>query len=134
MLWPAAVHLVLVAFLYAWLTVERRAAVSRGQARIGDYRLYETEPLRARLISNNLSNQFELPTLFHPLVLYLHASGQTSATYVALAWIFVLGRLVHAGVHILSPDVALRGNVFTINFIALAAMWALFLSGALFGL
>jgi len=130
-LWPVAAHLVLIFALYGWLTLERKAAVRRGEAQMSDYRLYEREPLRARLIANNLANQFELPLLFYVLAAILYLSGAVAPTQAFLAWAFVAGRIAHAFVHILSPDVGLRGNVFTVNFLALAAMWGLFLRDAL---
>jgi len=130
-LWPVAAHLALIFALYGWLTLERKAAVRRGDAHMSDYRLYEREPLRARLIANNLANQFELPLLFYVLAAILYHSGAVASIQVFLAWVFVAGRIAHAFVHILSPDVGLRGNVFTVNFLALAAMWGLFLRDAL---
>jgi hypothetical protein len=40
-----------------------------------------------------------------------------------LAWLFVIGRVVHSGVQILSANIRLRGLVFTINFLAVLLMW-----------
>jgi hypothetical protein len=42
-----------------------------------------------------------------------------------LAWVFILGRVIHSGVQILTDNVRLRGLVFTINFLAVLAMWCL---------
>ena len=131
-LWPVAAHLVLIFALYGWLTVERKAAVRRGEAEMSDYRLYDREPMRARLIANSIANQFELPLIFYALCAILFLSGEVPSTQILLAWAFVGGRVAHAAVHILSPDVALRGNVFAINFLAAFAMWGLFLRDALF--
>jgi hypothetical protein len=132
-LWPVAAHLALIAALYAWLTVERKLAVRRGQATPATYRTYEDEPRRARLIANNLANQFELPVVFYPLALSLYVLDDVSVAQLALAWVFVMGRLAHTLVHVLSPDVPLRGNVFTVNFLAVGGMWALFLWERLLG-
>lgn len=126
-LWPVSVQLALIFALYAWLTVERRLAVARGEAKLDDFRSYEREPLRARLIANSLANQFQLPMLFFVLAAMLLASPAVSSVQVFLAWTFVAGRIAHALVHVLNPSVALRGNVFTINFLAVFLMWALFL-------
>ncbi|MEL6359642.1 MAG: MAPEG family protein [Pseudomonadota bacterium] len=131
-LWPLAIHLALIGSLYAWLTFERKVAVSRGDAKMSDYRLFEGETERARLIANSISNQFELPTVFYPLGLYLMATDKVTPIYLGLAYLFVLARIPHALIHVLSPDVALRGNVFTVNFLALVAMWAVFLFENLF--
>lgn len=127
LLWPLAVHLALVFLLYAWLTFERKGATARGEAKLEDYRTYEREPLRARLIANSIANQFELPVLFYALAAILLQQPEVSSVQIFLAWIFIVGRIAHTMVHILSPDVALRGNVFTVNFFALFIMWAVFL-------
>ncbi|GAB4193554.1 MAG: hypothetical protein Tsb002_24130 [Wenzhouxiangellaceae bacterium] len=42
-----------------------------------------------------------------------------------LAWIFVVGRFLHSGVQILTTNIRLRGMVFTINFLAVLAMWVM---------
>jgi hypothetical protein len=126
-LWPVAAHLLLIALLYAWLTVERQAAVLRREASLATFRTKEEEPLRARLVSNNLSNQFELPVLFYVLAMTLYATNAVTQAQLGLAWAFVGARLLHTLVHVFSPNVALRGGVFTLNFLALAAMWVLFL-------
>jgi hypothetical protein len=133
-LWPVAAHLALVAVLYAWLTVERRLAVKRGDADMASYRAYETEPLRGRLLANNLANQFELPVLFYAVAMTLYVINDVSRAQVVLAWVFVAGRWAHTFVHVLSPNVALRGNVFTVGFVAVGAMWALFLAEKLLGM
>lgn len=132
-LWPVAAHLGLVLALYLSLTVVRQLAMRRGEAALADFRTHEREPLRGQLIANAIASQFELPTVFHPLALCLYATDQVTPVMLTLAWIFVIGRILHAGVHTLHPSVALRGAVFTINFLALIAMWAVFLGGALFG-
>ena len=44
---------------------------------------------------------------------------------VALAWIFVAGRVLHSAVQILTRNVRLRGVVFTINFLAVLGLWIL---------
>lgn len=133
-LWPVAAHLALIAFLYAWLTYERQAAVKRGQATLDTFRTNDGEPLRTKLVSNNLSNQFELPVLFYVLALTLYAVNGVTAWQLGLAWIFVAVRWTHTAIHVFSPNVALRGGVFSLSFIALGAMWALFLAERLPGL
>ncbi|MGD2133510.1 MAG: MAPEG family protein [Maricaulaceae bacterium] len=127
---PVAAHIALVIALYAWLTVARVQAARRGEARFADFRTKETEPQRAKLIANSISNQFEWPVLFHVLAMGLYVADAVTPAQVGLAWVFVFGRVVHAGVHTLSPNVRLRGAVFMINFLAVCGMWALFLSSA----
>lgn len=124
---PAAAHLALIAGLYAWLSVERLLTVLAGRGRYGDLLTPGGETGRAARVAANLSNQFEAPVLFYPLVLALWAMGMASGADLILAWVFFAGRVVHTGVQTLTTNVPLRGLVFSINFIALAALWAWFL-------
>ena len=77
-------------------------------------------------ISANLSNQFEWPVFFYIacLALMMKALG-SNIVFISLAWVFILGRVIHSGVQILMDNVRLRGLVFTINFLAVLAMWCL---------
>ncbi|HCG78844.1 MAG TPA: hypothetical protein DE015_06505, partial [Oceanospirillales bacterium] len=49
----------------------------------------------------------------------------SNIVFISLAWVFILGRVIHSGVQILTDNVRLRGLVFTINFLAVLAMWCL---------
>jgi len=53
-----------------------------------------------------------------------------SAAAVALAWIFIAGRILHSAVQILTRNVRLRGVVFTINFLAVLGLWILVVMAA----
>ncbi len=128
---PVAAHLLLIVLLYGWLTYERQRAVRRSEATLATFRTNADEPLRPRLISNNLKNQFELPVLFHVLAMTLYAVDGVTAAQLWLAWIFVAARYAHSAVNALSPAVPLRGGVFTLSFLALGAMWVLFLAARL---
>ena len=48
-----------------------------------------------------------------------------SNSQVFLAWVFVIGRVLHSLVQIFTDNIRLRGLVFTINFVAVLAMWLL---------
>lgn len=43
---------------------------------------------------------------------------------IAAAWVFLIGRLIHTAVQCSGDNVALRGQVFTINFLALLWLMA----------
>jgi len=128
---PAAAHLGLVVLLYLWLSAERLVNAGRGSTPLDRLVTPGGDQGRTARIAANLSNQFEAPVLFHLLVLTVWMTASVSPAYVVLAWIFVAGRLLHTGVQTLSANVLARGLVFSINFMALCAMWALFLAEAL---
>jgi hypothetical protein len=75
-------------------------------------------------ITRNLGNQFELPVIFYALVVLLVALGKVTMFDVAAAWVFVAGRVIHTLVQTLTDNVVLRGRVFMINFLAVAALGA----------
>ena len=76
-----------------------------------------------RRVSANLSNQFKWPLFFYVVCLLLIQMGAVDAVQIALAWVFVAGRVAHSLVQILTTNVRLRGLVFTVNFVAVLGMW-----------
>jgi hypothetical protein len=121
-LWPMLAHIGLVCLLYAWITVVRARAVKRGEIEFSCFVLGCDEPRHIARITRNLSNQFELPVLFHVLVVLLITLGRVTWFDVAAAWIFVAGRVLHTLVQTLTDNVPLRGRVFIINFLAVVAL------------
>jgi TPR repeat protein len=116
-----AAHIALVVFLYVLLTVARAPAIwGVGRRPDGANPWAKFEPR----ISANLSNQFEWPVFFYAACLIL-LQWQHSGAALALAWVFVAGRVVHSLVQILTSNVRLRGVVFTINFVAVLGLWVL---------
>lgn len=122
-----AAHVALAALLYVWLTVARAPAVwGLGRNADGSNPFARIE-LR---ISANLSNQFEWPLLFYTACLLL-MQFEPHRLAIALAWLFVAGRVLHSGVQILTDNVRLRGLVFTINFLAVLGMWSIVVAQAM---
>lgn len=119
---PMAAHVALAAFLYVLLTAARAPAVwGIGRRADGSDPWAGIEPR----IAANLSNQFEWPLFFHVgCLLLLLSQPQASRLALALAWLFVAGRVLHSLVQILTANVRLRGVVFTINFVAVLGLWA----------
>ena len=123
-LWPMLAHIGWVSMLYVWLTVARQRAVRSGQIESSCFVLGRDEPLEVARITRNLANQFELPLIFYALVVLLVALGQVTLFDVIAAWLFVAGRVAHTLVQTLTDNVPLRGQVFTINFLAVVALAA----------
>ena len=128
LIYPMAAHVALTALLYVLLTVARAPAVWHlGRRADGSNPWASVEPR----ISANLSNQFEWPLFFYAACLSVLELRAVSPAQVYLAWVFVAGRLMHAGVQVFTTNVRLRGAVFTINFLAVLGMWSLLLLAAL---
>lgn len=109
-------------FLYVWLTFARTRAVQRGETEYACFVLGRDEPLHVARITRNLANQFELPAIFYALVVLLIVLGRVTWVDVAAAWVFVAGRVAHTLVQTLTDNVPLRGQVFTINFLAVVVI------------
>ena len=121
---PMAAHAGLTAFLYVVLTVARAPKIwGVGQRADGSNPWAAIEPR----ISANLSNQFEWPLFFHVACVLLIQAQLEAHTALVLGWIFVLGRVAHSCVQILTTNVRLRGLVFTINFLAALGLWVVVL-------
>lgn len=118
---PMAAHVAWAAFLYVLLTAARAPAVwGVGRRADGSNPWAKVEPR----ISANLTNQFEWPLFFHIACVLLIITRDIGPVPQLLAWVFVAGRVVHSLVQILTTNVRLRGLVFTINFLAVLALWA----------
>ncbi|MCU0757007.1 MAG: MAPEG family protein [Xanthomonadales bacterium] len=127
LLLPMAAHLALTAILYALLTLFRAPAVwGLGRRPDGSNPWAALEPRT----SANLKNQFEWPLFFHIGCVLLMLQPPVGPAAIITAWIFIAGRVLHSAVQILTPQVRLRGVVFTINFVAVLGMWAILLLGA----
>jgi len=121
-LWPLLTQIGWTVMLYAWLTLARKRAVSRGEADNSAFVLGRNEPLEAARVARNLANQFELPVIFYTLIVLLLLFRQVNVFDVVAAWVFVAGRVVHTLVQTLTDNVPLRGQVFVINFLAVVAL------------
>lgn len=125
LVWPMSAHVALTALLYVALTVARAPRIwGIGRRADGSNPFAVVEPR----ISANLSNQFEWPVFFYAACLLLIQAQAHSVWALGLAWLFVVGRLLHSLVQILTTNVRLRGLVYTINFLAVLAMWVIVLA------
>ena len=117
-------HVVWTALLYALLTVMRAPAIWKiGSRSDGSNPWVNVEPR----VSANLSNQFEWPLFFYVICILILINGQAlSDAFLWLAWLFVIGRVIHSLIQILTVNIRLRGILFAINFVAVLAMWVLF--------
>lgn len=124
--WPMLAHVLLIYIVYAVLGLRRHSAVHSGAAKARDYKLRATEPEASATASNNLMNQFELPVLFHVLCLALYVTNGVSYLTLALMWVFVVSRYIHAWVHMTSNALVLRRNVFLVGALVLGVCWVWF--------
>lgn len=121
MLLPLFLHFGWVCLLYAALTWARLVVVRRGEAAKNDFARADGDPRLSARIQRNLANQFEAPLFAWAGALVLILSAHVTWFDVAAAWVFLVGRVLHSLVQCSGDNVALRGQVFVINF--LAVVW-----------
>jgi len=122
-------HTLLVA---AYMGYRRFTAITRGEVSLDYYKLYhgeEHEPLRK--IARHFSNLLEVPPLFYLLTIIAFVSQLTGTLVVALAWAYVLLRLVHSYVHLGSNNVPVRFRIFVLSMVVLLAYLLVIVAGLL---
>jgi hypothetical protein len=112
--------------LLGMVGARRNALVSR-QTQIKDIALGQSKwPVRATQIGNCYRNQFELPILFYVLIAIVLPIRHADLVIVILSWVFVVTRLVHAGVFVSSNDLGRRSMAWLAGVLVLLAMWVYF--------
>lgn len=132
---PLFVEVALTLLLMFWMGRVRTAAIKSGEVRIKDIALGQAAwPVRIQQVSNAYRSQFELPVLFYVLTVLAIVTRHADFLFVALAWLFVVTRLVHAYIHTGTNYVPHRFYVFVAGFVVLVAMWGIFAVEILLGI
>ncbi len=95
--WPMLTQISLsfvILFWLAWSRVSRIAKQGMSEIRKTGF------PKHVVNASDNFKNQFELPVLFYVLCLFFVLTGGVTTLILAIAWIFVIARILHALVHL----------------------------------
>jgi len=106
----------------------RTSSLQRGETRLADIALREPNwPTRATQFAYAFSNQFELPVLFYVLTILAIVTRHADLLFVALAWIFVVTRVLQAVVHVTNNNVRVRGAFYGIGAIVMVIMWVIYI-------
>lgn len=116
---PLFLHFGLIVCLYAALTWARLVVVRRGEAAKNDFARADGDPPLSARLQRNLANQFEAPVFAWIAAVLLILTSSVTGWDIAAAWVFLGGRVIHTLVQCTGDNVALRGQVFTINFLGL---------------
>ncbi|MFM1815664.1 MAG: hypothetical protein RLZ98_2359 [Pseudomonadota bacterium] len=128
LLFPVVIQVALTFVLLGATGMSRTGAVKSGSVKIADIALGQSVwPEQPTKFANAYRNQMELPVLFYVLVAFLLITRWASYIDLALAWVFVASRLVHAYIHVTSNFVFHRFRAFVVGVFALGAMWIAFL-------
>ena len=114
------------ALLIGMVGARRSALVSR-ETKIKDIALGQPNwPVRATQIGNCYRNQFELPVLFYALIAIALPIRHADLIIVVLSWVFVIARLIHAGVFVSSNNLGRRSMAWLVGALVLLVMWVYF--------
>ncbi len=113
----------------------RVKSVSSGQIKASYFKTYrgEDEPDSSLQLARHFTNLFEAPTLFYVACLVAMITNQSSALLIALAWLYVVLRAVHAYIHIGSNKLRPRIRVYLSSWIVLATLWGSLTVGVFLG-
>jgi hypothetical protein len=124
---PVFVLVGLTFALLIWMAGARRGALVGGQAKVRDIVLGQPNwPVRATQVGNCYRNQFELPVLFYVLIALALPLRHADLLIVELSWLFVIFRLVHAGIFVTSNDLKARSLAWFAGVAVLLIMWIYF--------
>lgn len=119
-----AAQVLLTMAILVWMGMERVPRVARGEIAMADIAVdRDAYPLKARLLSNNFDNQFQLPVLFYVAALLSLLMGGTGWVEVILASLFVALRYGHAWVHVTTNRVFRRFSVYFAGLVVLGLLW-----------
>jgi hypothetical protein len=131
---PLFVEVILTFALMLRMVVLRDSDFRAGTVQPQDIALREPKwPKRTTQAANSFANQFELPVLFYVLTILEWVTRHAGVIFVAMAWIFVIFRLLQAYVHITSNIVRLRGAFYAVGAVVLMVMWAVYIIEVLAG-
>jgi hypothetical protein len=125
---PILALFALTAIVWLLMFVYRNVAVARGIAAIGYYRAYAdgAPPEWVERPARTFMNLLEVPVLFYVVCILMLQTGVWDGVQVALAWLFVALRGVHAAVYIGINFVPLRLVTYLMGCITLAVIWCRF--------
>ena len=132
---PLFVEVILTFVLLYWMAYVRTRAIRIGEIKAQNIALREPNwPPDITQVGNAYHNQLELPVLFYVLTILSLVTRHADLLFVALAWIFVASRIVHAYIHVTDNNVNRRGPIFGLGALVLTIMWLVFMVRILLGI
>lgn len=124
-LYPSLVMFLLVAIVLSWMGWNRIGSILAGRMNMRFYRTFDEgeEPERLRVITRNFLNLFEMPLLFHVVVILAYVTEHVTFWLVGLAWAYVVLRYVHSWIHLGTNDVPIRLAAYAASGLVLLTTW-----------
>jgi len=131
LVYPMAAMVLLTFVVLIKMFLARVRAVRAGEADAGYYKTYQEgkEPREVAQFSRHLVNMFESPTLFYAACIAGMVTGQNATALVALAWVYVAMRAIHAYIHTGSNSLPPRIKVYFSSWLVLLGMWGTLVAG-----
>ena len=122
LLGPVIVLVAWTLVMLAWLAVKRAPFVRDRSAIPPGARGQDIPPGPHNWPAHNYTHLVEQPTIFYAVVLALALMGENHALNVALAWAYVLLRIVHSLVQATVNIVKIRFALFALSTLALLGL------------
>ena len=121
---PVIVQVALTFALQLLMAKERFASFKAGTVKRGEHPgIKPVWPEQAAVVSNAFQNQFEIPMLFFAACAFALLAGVADGPMVALAWVFAISRLIHAGIFVTYNDIPHRFFAYLAGSLVVMAMW-----------
>lgn len=121
---PVFVQVLLTIGVLFVMGTRRRTALVSKTTRLKDIALgQDAWPADATKASNNYKNQFEIPVLFFAACAFALITKTVDFWLMFWAIVFVVSRIVHAGIHLGGNPVMPRAYIFFVGPIAILVMW-----------
>jgi hypothetical protein len=125
---PIASLAALTGVVWVLMVVVRNVTILRGITQAGYYVNYLDDPPpewveRPARLFNNL---FQAPVLFYLVCVLMMLTGRVDESQIALAWVYVATRVVHAIIYLGWNYVPFRFAAWNASTIALAVIWTRF--------
>lgn len=112
--------------LIVWLRLYAVRIPEMRRLRIHPQAVATSAQKSARLVdtraADNFSNLFEVPVLFYLALIVAYLTQQATPLVLGLAWVFVVGRVLHSLIQCSYNKVMHR---FTVYFLSTCVMWVL---------
>jgi hypothetical protein len=133
LIYPMAAMVLLTFVVLIMMFRSRVRAVRAGDADAGYYKTYQEgkEPREVAQLSRHVVNMFESPTLFYAACIAGMVTGQNATMLVALAWLYVAMRAVHAYIHTGSNSLPPRIKIYFLSWLVLLGMWGTLVAGVI---
>jgi hypothetical protein len=125
LIYPMFAMVLLTAVVLVTLFRRRVRAVREGKVSSRYFRIYQgdSEPELSAQAARHFVNLFEAPVLFYAGCLAALAIDLGGTLLLSLAWLYVLGRVLHALVHLRGNRLRLRIAAYFSSWLVLLAFW-----------